>query len=176
MVMETVETDRLVLRNWRDSDSVDMFEYASTNLVGPSAGWKPHRNEEESKSIIRMFIKANNVYAIELKSSNKVIGRIGIHNKAPDEKLKDLNQREIGYVLNSEYWGNGYVPEAVNRLLDYGFNNMNLDLIWCAHFDENLKSKRVNEKCGFQYQFSKMEKLPLLDDKEVKVLYYNQYK
>lgn len=171
--MDILNTERLILREWRESDSFDLYEYAKSDLVGPNAGWKPHKSEDESKEIIKMFINNNDTYAIVLKSENKVIGGIGLHNRNPDEKLKNLEQREIGYVLNPTYWGNGYAPEAANCLLNYAFNELNLDLIWCGHFDFNSNSKRVSEKCGFKYKFTKDEKLKLLDDKEVKTLYYN---
>ena len=171
--MFSLNSERLILRNWQESDSSDLYEYAKSELVGPNAGWKPHQNEEESKEIIKMFIKNNDSYAIVLKSENKVIGSIGLHHRKPDETLNDLKQREIGYVLNPNYWGKGFIPEAVNCLLNYGFNELNLDLIWCGHFDFNNNSKRVNEKCGFNYQFTKREKRKLLDNQDVNTLYYN---
>ena len=52
--MKNLETDRLLLRKFRESDSKDLFEYAKSELVGPNAGWKPHENEDESKNIIHM--------------------------------------------------------------------------------------------------------------------------
>ena len=171
--MKEIITDRLIIRPWKISDSSDLYEYAKSELVGPNAGWKPHKSEEESREIINMFISNNDSYAIVLKSENKVIGGIGLHNRKPDAALKDLEQREIGYVLNPKYWGNGYMPEAVNTLIDYGLNKMNLDLIWCGHYDFNNNSKRVNEKCGFKYKFKRKENLKMLDNIEVTVLYYN---
>ena len=170
--MYILNTERLILRQWRESDSHDLYEYAKSDLVGPNAGWKPHKNEAESKRIIKMFIK-NNTYAIVLKSENKVIGAIELRKRKPDEKLYNLKQREIGYVLNPKYWGNGYMPEAVNALLNYAFNELKLDLIWCCHFDLNNNSKRVIEKCGFNYKFTKDKKLNLLNNKKVKTIYYN---
>lgn len=171
--MKKLESERLILRKWIESDSKDMYEYAKSNLVGPNAGWKPHKDEDESKKIIKIFIENNDVYAIELKLQSKVVGGIGLHKRTPDNKLKELKQREIGYVLNPEYWGNGYIPEAVNRLIKYGFKEMNLDLIWCGHYDFNERSRRVNEKCGFRYKFNRNENIKLLDNKKVNVLYYN---
>jgi len=50
---------------------------------------------------------------------------------------------------------------------------MGLDLIWCGHFDFNLKSKRVVEKCGFHYRFNKEVTLKLLGDKVVTEWFYN---
>jgi len=170
--MKRLETERLILREWRESDSKDLYEYASNELVGPNAGWKPHKNEAESNEIIKMFIEGQCVYAIELKSESKVIGGIGMHERTPDLTLKDLKQREIGYVLNPSYWGNGYIPEAVNYLIKYGFNEMGLDQIWCGHYKENMKSKRVNEKCRSKYQFKRVEDIKLLGE-EKEVYYYS---
>ena len=171
--MKELVTDRLILREWKEEDSKDLYEYAKSELVGPNAGWLPHKSEEDSKKIIKMFIEGNEAYAIVLKSENKVIGSIGLHDSKPNDSLSDLRQSEIGYVLNPKYWGKEIVPEAVNRVLRYGFEELDLDLIWCGHFDFNHNSKRVNEKCGFKYQFSKDELLKVIDNKEVRVLYYN---
>lgn len=171
--MIKLTSDRLILRQWQDSDSADLYEYSKSNLVGPNAGWLPHKDENESKKQIKMFIRNDDNFAIVLKSENKVIGGIGLHRRKPDINLANLEQREIGYVLNPKYWGNGYVPEAVKCLINYGFDKLNLDLIWCGHFDFNKNSKRVNEKCGFKYRFTKKEKLKFLDNKEVNILYYS---
>ncbi|MCK8058163.1 MULTISPECIES: GNAT family N-acetyltransferase [unclassified Fusibacter] len=170
--MKTIESERLILREWSLSDVDDMYEYAANSLVGPNAGWKPHKDKEVSKTIIEMFIQSKEVYAIVLKTTGKVIGGIGLHKRTPDLILVDLNQREIGYVLNPAYWGRGLIPEAVNTLIEFGFKELKLDLIWCGHYKENLKSKRVNEKCGFNYQFKRVEEIKLLGE-EREVHYYN---
>ena len=170
--METLLTNRLELRQWRESDSKDLYEYAKSELVGPNAGWAVHKNEEEGKIIIKMFIKNNDTYSIVLKSENKVIGSIGLHDRKPDISLSYLKQKEIGYVLNPKYWGNGFIPEAVNCLIKYCFNELNVDLMWCGHFDFNNNSKRVIEKCGFKYRFQNTKRLKALEDKEVTTLYY----
>lgn len=171
--MKELETERLLLREWSQNDAEDLFEYAQTDLVGPNAGWPPHEDIEVSKSIIDMFIEENDVYAIELKSENKVIGGIGIHNTCPDESMKEHKQKEIGYVLNPKYWGQGIAPEAVEKVIEFCFQDLNLDILWCGHFDFNDKSKRVNEKCGFNYCFTKEIELKLLGDKKVSMMYYN---
>ena len=165
--MKQLETKRLILREWSLLDSADLYEYAKNELVGPYAGWSPHKSEDESKEIIKMFIETQETYAIQLKESNKVIGSIGLHKRDNSN-----NQYEIGYVLNPDYWGQGIIPEAVERIKEYGFIDLSLDEIWCAHFDFNHKSKRVNEKCGFKYQFTKKDILKQLNDKEVNTLYY----
>ena len=174
--MKELRTERLILREWELKDSKDLYEYAKSQLVGPNAGWMPHENEEKSKKIIGIFIENQETYAIVLKSENKVIGSIGLHDRKPDKDIADLKQREVGYVLNPKYWGRGIVPEALNELIRHSFEDLDLDLIWCGHYDFNNNSKRVAEKCGFKYRFTKKEKIKALNDKEVNTLYYSIYK
>jgi len=174
--METLETDRLILRAWKPSDYKDLHEYATSPLVGPNAGWKPHANEDESKRIVMMFMEHEVIYAMEYKENGKVIGGIGLHERQPDETLKHLAQRELGFVLSPDYWGKGLIPEAVNRLIEYGFEELKLDLIWCGHYRDNTNSKRVSEKCGFTCRFKRTEVAKLLDNKEVEIHYYNMFK
>ena len=174
--MKEILTERLILRTWKATDSKDLYEYAQSEKVGPNAGWKPHKSEEESTEIVSFFIQNNNTYAIVLKDENKVIGSIGLHDRKPDENSKGLEQREVGYVLSPKYWGQGIMPEAVRAVLNYGFNEMNLDLMWCGHYDFNNNSKRVIEKSGFNYKFTIKKTLHKLDNKEVNILLYNIFK
>ena len=170
--LEPIETSRLSLRLWVLSDAEDLYEYAKNPIVGPRAGWPPHSALEISKSIIQNFIEEKNVYAIELKESGKVIGSVSLHNRCPEESLKHLKQREIGYVLNPDYWGQGYMPEAVAAVIDYCMTTMNLDILWCGHFVGNNNSRRVIEKSGFVYKFTKETNLPLMNNKKEQTLFY----
>lgn len=158
-----LETERLFLRDWRMEDAEDLYEYARDGRVGPLAGWSPHKSLEESRGLIGSFLLEAETYAIVLKENQKVIGSIGLHKKCMDLRLAGLRQRMIGYVLNPAYWGRGIMPEAVRRLLDYGFDELKLDMIWCGYYDFNEKSKRVVEKCGFRYEFTRREHRPLLE-------------
>ena len=144
-------TDRLTLRPWRESDLNDFYEYASVDGVGQMAGWNPHRNVEESKMILTHFIKGKHVFALE--HQGKVIGSLGVEEYSEENypELDTLQGREIGYVLSKTYWGQGLVPEAVKAVIDWLFDKIQLDFIIVGHFDRNAQSKRVVEKCGFQY-------------------------
>ena len=148
-----IETPRLILRYWKESDLDDFYEYAQVKEIGEMAGWKYHESIEESKQILEQFMLDKNILAIELKSNGKVIGSVGFHfswaNK--DEKLKSLKVKELGYVLSKDYWGNGYMPEAVNATIKYCFEVLELDALTVGHFLNNMQSKRVIEKCGFEY-------------------------
>lgn len=150
---KVIETERLLLRAFKETDLNDFYEYAKVDGVGEMAGWPHHENIEESKKILDRFIKNDIVFAIVYKENNKVIGSLGVEECGLVDKLTEfegLLGRELGYVLSKEYWGNGIMPEAVKGVIDYLFNDLNLDFLTCGHFDKNNQSRRVIEKCGFK--------------------------
>ena len=148
-----IETDRLILRPFKQSDLHDFYEYASVPGVGEMAGWKHHETIGKTQEILDMFIKEDKTFAIVFKENNKVIGSLGIEKYGLEEKLTEFNSyygREIGYVLSKNYWGQGIMPEAVVAVIDYLFNTLHLDFLTCGYYDFNNQSKRVQEKCGFK--------------------------
>ena len=148
-----IETERLILRPFKQSDLRDFNEYASVPGVGEMAGWKHHETIEKTQEILDMFIKEDKTFAIVFKKNNKVIGSLGVEKYGLDDKLTEFNSyygREIGYVLSKDYWGKGIMPEAVGAVIKYLFNDLNLDFLTCGYYDFNNQSKRVQEKCGFK--------------------------
>lgn len=146
-----IETDRLILRPWQESDLEDFYAYASVSGVGEMAGWCHHKSIEESQQILSMFINGKKTLALELKETGKVIGSLGLEELRSDPVEDALYGREIGYVLSKDYWGRGLMPEAVEAVIRYCFDVLNFDYLTCGHFFRNDRSRRVIEKCGFTY-------------------------
>ena len=147
-----IETERLILRPWRESDVEDFYEYASVDGVGQMAGWLPHNDIEESRTILGSFIRDRKTFAIVLKATGKVIGSLGLEEREGETEVPENSMgREIGYALSKDYWGRGLVPEAVKAVIDYCFNKLGFDWLTCGHFIWNHQSRRVVEKCGFVY-------------------------
>lgn len=147
--MKTIETQRLILRGWKLNDLEDFYEYAKNPKVGPLAGWEPHSSKEVSLNVLKTYIQYDDRWAITLKESGKVIGSLRIH---PDENRGKYYAKYINYVLSDKYWGKGYMTEAVKRVVKYAFEELNIDLLTAFHYPDNIQSKRVIEKCGFQYE------------------------
>ena len=148
-----IETERLILRPFKQSDLHDFNEYASVPGVGEMAGWKHHETIEKTQEILDLFIKEDKTFAIVFKKNNKVIGSLGVEEYGLEEKLTEFENyygREIGYVLSKDYWGKGIMPEAVGAVIHDLFNHLNLDFLICGYYDFNSQSKRVQEKCGFK--------------------------
>lgn len=146
-----LNTGRLTLRPFKDSDLQDFYEYAKVDGVGQMAGWMPHKNIEESRQILDMFIREKKTFALE--HEGRVIGSLGVefYNEKDYPELAALQGREIGYVLSKDYWGQGLMPEAVNAAIRWLFETEKLDFLICGHFERNARSRRVIEKCGFRY-------------------------
>lgn len=150
-----IETKRLLLRPWEDKDAEDLYRYASSPLVGPAAGWPVHTSVENSLEIIHGVLSAPETYAVVLKSTNRPIGSVGLMVGAASNIGLPDTQGELGYWIGVPYWGQGLIPEASRALLRRGFEELGLEAIWCGHFDGNEKSRRVQEKCGFVYQYTR---------------------
>lgn len=84
--IERLETERLILREFRESDAEDLYEYARDPEVGPNAGWKPHESLGESRNVLNSFIESGEVWAIEDKATHKVIGSIGLHKRTREDR------------------------------------------------------------------------------------------
>ncbi len=157
--MERLETARLILRPWQltEKDAADLFDYARDPRVGPIAGWPVHRTPEDSRAVLRGFVKDDEVLAIVDRESGRVVGSIGLHRRDPDAATAHLPHRELGYCLHPAFWGKGLMTEAAAACIRYGFENMGLALIWCGYYEGNSRSRRVVEKCGFRYAFTRVE-------------------
>ena len=147
----TLETERLVLRQFLESDSSELQELASAREIAEGT-FLPHPYEdgfaeefiEKQLNDFKKGILAN--FAIEIKEMGKLAGAIGI---GIDRKL---NHGEIGFWIGVPYWGRGYCTEAGTAVLDYGFNTLNLEKIYAFHFKGNKASGNVLKKIGLRYE------------------------
>lgn len=147
----TLETRRLVLRPWEEGDAEDLYRYASHPDVGPIAGWAVHASVENSREIIRGVLSAPENYAVVLKETGRPVGSIGLMRGGASNIGIPDTEGEIGYWIGVPYWGRGLIPEAVREMVRHGFEGLGLERIWCGYFEGNVKSRRVQEKCGFRY-------------------------
>lgn len=156
--MMEFKTERLLLRPWKDTDAESLYEYAKNPDVGPIAGWPVHTSVQNSLDIIKNVLSAPETYAVCLKEDNRAIGSIGLispmqsHTKAADDEI------EVGYWIGVPFWGNGYIPEAVQMMQKHAFEDLGCKAMWCGYYDGNEKSKRCQEKCGFEYHHTENNK------------------
>lgn len=159
-------TERLVLRPWEDSDAQSLYEYAKDPDVGPIAGWPPHQNVEESRNVIRDVFSGAEAYAVCLKSDNKAVGAIELKLNGHTDMTDKDDECELGYWIGKPFWGQGLIPEAARELLRRAFEDIGMKKVWCGYYEGNEKSKRVQQKCGFRYQWTTEDvDVPLMHEK-----------
>lgn len=147
-----LETERLVLRPWEEADAEELFRYASDPRVGSAAGWPAHGSVDESREIIRTVLSAPETYAIVLKETGLPVGCVGLlFGENGNVPLAD-GEAEVGYWVGMPLWGRDIAPEATRELVRHGFEDLELNRLWCGWYTENDKSRRVQEKCGFAFE------------------------
>lgn len=150
-----LQTSRLLLRPWREDDAEELYRYAKDPRVGPVAGWPVHTSIENSREIIRTILSSAETYAVVLKQTCKPVGSIGLMIGMQSNLGLPDDECEVGYWIGVPYWGLGMTPEAVRELQRHAFMDLGMQKMWAGYFDGNGKSRRVQEKCGFRYRFTK---------------------
>ena len=147
--MDIIQTERLILRPWREEDAAALYRWARDPRVGPAAGWAPHVDEADSLRVLRTILIKPETWAITLREcGDEPVGSIGVF---PSSSPLGQGQPEIGYWIAVPFWGQGYMPEAVRAVIARCFEQ-GAEAVWCAHAAVNDKSRRVIEKCGFHYR------------------------
>lgn len=150
-----LETERLVLRPLVSSDIDDVFAYCSDPAVGPDAGWPPHRTRDDARMFVEVIAREPHVFGIFEKTGEEegatgpCIGSIGLIR---DPQRRNVDCLMLGYALARGAWGRGYMTEASDEVLRYGFEELGLGMITCTHYPFNARSGRVIEKLGFIHE------------------------
>ena len=145
-----LRTDRLLLRRIKSSDVDDIYEYASDALVPKFLLWYPHPDKRYTRyyfNHINSKYRSAEYYDWGIVFDGKMIGTCGF------SKLDvENNCGEIGFVLNRNYWGLGIATEAARRVIEFGFEVLDLRRIQVRYMIENTASRNVAEKCHMRYE------------------------
>lgn len=155
MTATVIETERLIMRPWRESDAEALFLYASDPDVGTPAGWPAHSSVAMSLDVIKYVFSAPETYALVLKHTGVPVGCCGVvPPEARPHAFMRKGDAEIGYWVGKPFWGMGLVPEAVRALIARLRDGLGARDLWIGFCDGNDRSRRVAEKCGFSFDHS----------------------
>lgn len=147
-----LETDRLVLRSWRDADLDPFHAICSDPEVMATLG--PLMSRDEVAAMIGRVcgIEAEHghtFWALERKDDARLIGWCGAirGNAGPVD-----GKTEIGWRLARDTWGQGYVSEAARATVDWCFAELSDDALWAITSTGNVRSRAVMERLGMQYR------------------------
>jgi RimJ/RimL family protein N-acetyltransferase len=142
-------TERLRLRDARESDFAAVNAYASDPEVTRFTGWGPNSEEEtraflaQAAATTRAEPRSDFALLVERRGDGRVVGGCGIRTALREREW------EIGYVLAREVWGQGLATECVRALVAFGFGALGAHRLRAGVFPGNAASARVLEKVGF---------------------------
>ena len=148
-----IETKRLIMRQFLDDDSGCAFRnWMSDEHVTEFLRWKAHRDIGETKTVIQgwreKYVDSSFYqWAIVLKAINEPIGSITVVDQ--DEKTEKIH---VGYCIGRKWWHQGITSEALNALISFFFQEVEVNRIESQHDPNNPFSGRVMEKCGLKYE------------------------
>ncbi len=147
-----IETERLVLRMLRWSDLAAIFAYAHDPDVARHTLWEPHQTTRDSQAFLEFAFEQSRigsmyVWGITLKGDDRVIGTIGLANRAVQHA-----RAELGFALARPCWNRGITTEAAKAVLRFGFEQLRLNRIEAFCKPANLASARVLEKAGMSLE------------------------
>lgn len=152
------ETDRLILRRYKEYDLDDLFEYLSNPNVVKFEPYKP-MTIEEAKDNLNWRISTDEMIAVELKSDNKMIGNVYLGKR-------DFDSLEIGFVFNESYWKNGYAKESCEKLLELAFDD-GIHRVFAECDPNNKNSWGLLERMGFIREGYLRQNIYFFKDKKI---------
>jgi [ribosomal protein S5]-alanine N-acetyltransferase len=144
-------TPRLLLRALRPADLDDLYEYASDPEIDRYTPWDHYNNIEEARANLNDFLEDYEkhgfwAWGIEHSADKKLIGIININKP-------DYHRRvEVGYTIARKYWGQGLATEALQALIQYSFEKLDVARIEAVILPENKASSKVLLKAGMQFE------------------------
>ena len=168
----SIDLEEFLLRKISIDDYLDMYDYGKKDKITKTLFWNSYQKEEDALNSIKyVFLTRPSkgipaAHAIVDKASNKMIGTCDIFRVDWDTLTG-----EIGYVLHDDYWGKGIMTKVCQAVINYGFEYIGLNKIEIAHEINNIGSKRVIEKCGFNFVTTKLHK-----ERKQYISYYELYR
>jgi len=140
------QLNRLILRKFTTEDAQDVLAYASDEETVRYLTCPGFSDLETAKSVIENYYCNDGVFALELKETKRCIGCIDVRIYPEHEKAS------FGYVLNRNYWNNGYMTEALSAILRFCFEQLELNRVEATHYIGNEGSGKVMVKCGMRFE------------------------
>lgn len=154
MDIPTVKTANLNLRAFSEKDTDDLHHILmGDHVLQYFPNGSPPSREQVSKMILNLLKHWDEhgygLWAVESRPTGELMGRSGL------QYLTDTNEVEVDFILGTQFWGQGFATEAGQASLQYGFENLELDMMVGIVHTDNVASQRVLEKIGMQFMEAK---------------------
>ncbi len=173
-----IETERLILRPFVESDAADVYEYLHEPAVNCFASMKLNSLDEAVEEMKKRVGETECYFAIVLKDSGKVIGEIDAYPEAGEQHADENDPKDTFspcWMLNLNYTGKGYAYEAAHAFFDYLFNEKGARRIYAYTEDYNTSSQHLCERLGMRREGLFMEFISFVNNPDGTPHYENTY-
>lgn len=170
-----IETKRLILRPFVESDADDAYEYLHVPQVHCFEEMRTASLAEAKNAVLERAKDSEYYFAIVLKESGKVIGEIFAHPEGNDHPGSNCDTFSPCWMLNSKYHGKGYAYEAAQAYFDFLFNDKGARRLYAYTEDYNTASQKLCEKLGMRREGFYLEFISFVDDENGNPIYENTY-
>lgn len=150
-----IETERLILRPYKEADFEDWYEIFSNQELIRSYGGGLMQDKEESRAKFSKKLNLSWKFAVELKAEKRMIGEFNAAELNPwvkeQESLQGHKGVSVSYAISPRYQRKGFACEIMGAMIEYLFTVEKCDFINAGYFDFNAPSKALQEKFGFSY-------------------------
>lgn len=170
----SLETDRLTIRPLMIEDAKDMYEYTSDVRSNEFLVWEIHNSVEQDKEFINNALKPEGddyYFGVELNCEKKLIGCIRLYD------ISDKHKRcEVSYIINPNYSCQGYATEALRKVIDFAFDELNMNRVQALCIEGHIASEKVMKKCSMIYEGTLASYAILRDQKTYPMKMYARVK
>lgn len=173
-----IETERLILRPFLESDAEDVYEYLHEPAVNCFASMKLNTLDDARAEMKKRIGETEFFFAIVLKGSGKVIGEIDAYPEAGEPHAGSDASHDtfsLCWMLNLKYTGKGYAYEAAHAFFDYLFKDKGARRIYAYTEDYNTSSQHLCEKLGMRREGLFKEFISFINNSEGSPRYENTY-
>lgn len=149
----SLETKQTKLRTFELEDSEVLYKWGQNPVYKKRAGYPDVKTRQDAVNLCKTYMKSSLTFAIESKKTHEVIGVFEINERGIDETSGLDRTKEVGFLVDQNFWGQGIMTEVLSRMIDYLFKDLNQLEVWAACYIDNEGCQHLLKKLGFNYMY-----------------------
>lgn len=149
-----LESKRVLLRKIKIEDARTLLKWGQDDLYHQTAGFERFTDLGQAQKAADQYQKRLYSFAIIEKKSQKMIGLVELYERGLDEQAGLLVTKDLGFMLDKDYWHQGLMTEALTIIINYAFHDLKQQQIWAGTFSNNEASQHILKKLGFKYIYT----------------------
>ena len=144
---------RVYLRPFNLADAPTLLKWGQDEYYQRLAGFGHYQNLAEAEVAAGQYAARKYSYGICLSNSRQLIGLVELYNRGTNEE-ELLHTKEVGFLLDKDFSGHGYMTESLKILFDYAFKKLDQSEIWAGTYQNNTRSQNLLARLGFKLVYS----------------------